>query len=186
MSNRQKILAAVVLITIGVAGRLLPHMWNAAPIAAVALFAACYLGYRYAAVVTIAAMLIGDFFLGFYSLPMMVSVYGSFLLIGLIGLSVRKDKSLTTVVGASLLSSIVFFLVTNGAVWLLGSMYAPGFAGLMESYAMGLPFFRGTLIGDLSYTLGLFGAFEAVRYLAEERLSRYNWLHEPKPRNTAV
>jgi len=81
---------------------------------------------------------------------------------GLIGLAVRRSKSVETVIGASLLGSVSFFLATNWAVWQFTSMYAHTPAGLFNCYLMALPFFRGTLMGDLFYTAVLFGSFESV------------------------
>lgn len=50
-------------------------------------------------------------------------------------------------------------------------MYERGLNGLIESYAMGLPFFRWTLLGDLFYTVVFFGTYElAIRVNKKSRL----------------
>ena len=36
--------------------------------------------------------------------------------------------------------------------------------GLMSCYAAGIPFLKGTLLGDLFYSLVLFGGFAIVQY----------------------
>ena len=48
-------------------------------------------------------------------------------------------------------------------------MYEQTFRGLMQSYEMGLPFFRNTLLGDLFYVALLFGAYELVLYVVRKR-----------------
>jgi len=59
---------------------------------------------------------------------------------------------------AALLASAVFFLVTNAVSWVRRDLpYDGGFAGLLQSYWMGLPFWRGTLVSDLFFTAVLFG-----------------------------
>ena len=61
-------------------------------------------------------------------------------LIALIGLWVRKNKSFATIAGSSLLSSVLFFLVSNFGVWAVQNMYPHTFAGLIECYMMAIPF----------------------------------------------
>lgn len=158
-----RILSPLLIIIFAVVMRLLPHPPNVAPIAAMALFGGVYLNKKYALVVPLIAMFISDIFLGFY--PEIVFVYGSFLLIGLIGLWLRSHKTFRNVLCASVISSILFFLITNFGVWLMGTMYDKSFAGLLEAYIMGLPFFRNTLLGDLAYVGLFFGSYEYMLYV---------------------
>lgn len=156
-------LLALTLIALGVIARLLPHPANVAPITALALFGGSYLPKRLALVVPLAALIVGDAFIGFYGWTML-AVYGSFLLVGLIGLWLRTHRTVSTIIGASLVSSLLFFLITNAAVWLDPiAGYPPGLPGLLASYTAGLPFFRPTLLGDLLYTSAFFGSYELVR-----------------------
>ncbi len=142
---------------------MLPHLPNFAPIAALALFGGTYLNKKYALIVPLAALIISDIFIGFYNPLVMLSVYGSFFLIGLIGLWLKNHKNIPNVLGASLFGSIVFFLITNFAVWAVPhSIYSHNLQGLLQSYIMGLPFFRNTLMGDLFYVGVMFGLYEIV------------------------
>lgn len=152
------------LITLGIAARLLPHPANFAPIGAVALFGGIYLTRRYSMILPLIAMFISDIFIGFYTWQIMASVYISFALTGLIGLWVRKNKKLSTVVGGTVLGSILFFLITNFSVWAFGTMYTHDFSGLTQSYIMAIPFFRNSLLGDLFYVGLLVGTYEAIGY----------------------
>lgn len=158
------------LIILAVFSRLIPHPANVAPVAGLALFVGTT-GLTYqtkqgkilAYSLPLIALLISDALIGFYTWQVMVSVYLGFLFTVGLGLLVRKYYSLETIILASLVGSIVFFLLTNAAVWAFTPMYAKTSAGLIESYTMAIPFFRNSLIGDLIYTAGLFGAYELAK-----------------------
>ncbi|HEX8965231.1 MAG TPA: DUF6580 family putative transport protein [Patescibacteria group bacterium] len=161
----------ILFIALAVILRLIPHIPNVAPIAAMALFGGVYLNKKYALIVPIIAMMISDIFLGFHNT--MIFVYGSFILTGLIGLYLRNHKNIATVIAASVTSSILFFLITNFGVWLMSGMYAKTLTGLMDAYVMGIPFFRNTVLGDLSYVGILFGSYEfALRIMPKLSFSK--------------
>lgn len=163
-----KILGPLLIILFAVLMRLVPHPANVAPIAAMALFGGVYLDKKYALIVPLIALFISDIFIGFHDT--MVFVYGSFLLTGVIGIWLRQRKSFLSIFLGALTSSILFFLITNFGVWLVGTMYPKNANGLLESYILALPFFRNTILGDLFYT-GLFvGGYE----LALALLDRFN------------
>lgn len=143
--------------------RLLPHPPNFAPIAAIALFGGVYLSRKFALGIPLLAMLLSDIFIGFYEPLLMISVYGSFVLCGLIGLWLKKRKKWYTVLGGSVAGAILFFIITNFSVWAFTPWYTKTLAGLIQCYAMALPFFRNTLLGDLFYVIVFFGAYELVR-----------------------
>lgn len=152
--------------------RFLPHAPNFAPITALALFGGTYLkDKRLAVILPLAAMLISDYFIGFYNLPILVSVYLSFGISGILGLQLRQHKNLSNILGVTLLASIQFYLITNFAVWAFGTMYPPTVGGLSQSYINALPFFRNTLLGDLFYVGVMFGLYEAVRFYLGKRRS---------------
>ena len=169
MDKKTKLIVSLILIVLAMATRNLPHLWNFAPIAAIALFAGVYLGRSYALILPPVAMFAGDIFLGFYSLPLMGVVYGSFMLIGLIGVWIKKHKSLETVIAASITASVVFFLATNLTYWQFSPLYTHDLVGLLTAFASALPFFRNTLLGDLFYTGVLFGAYEAVLLWSKQK-----------------
>lgn len=151
------------LILIGAALRLIPHPANFAPIAAIALFGGIYLSRKHALWLPLTAMVMSDFFIGFDSWESRATVYGSFLLIGLIGLLVRKKKNFATVVGGTVLGSVIFFLITNFAYFYPTVMYSHDLGGIIASYINALPFFRNTLLGDLFYVGVFAGSYELVR-----------------------
>jgi hypothetical protein len=157
------------LIFVGIVLRFLPHAPNFTPIAALALFGGAYLNRKYALILPIAAMALSDIFIGFDSLQSRVAVYGSFLIAGLIGMWIRQNKTFSRVVGGTLISSGVFYLVTNLVLLYPPTMYDHTVAGQIASYINALPFFRSTLLGDFFYVAVLFGSYELVRlYLAQK------------------
>lgn len=157
---------AVLLVLLGVVMRLVPHAANFAPISAIALFGGVYLSRKYALFLPLAALVLSDLVIGFDSIQSRLTVYGSFLLVGLIGLAVRKNKNALSIAGGALSGSMVFFLITNFAFFYPQTMYAHNLSGVLQSYYMGLPFFRNTLLGDLFYTGLLFGMYELAMYMS--------------------
>lgn len=155
----------LLLVLLAVSVRLLPHPANFTPLAAVGLFGAVYLPKRIGLLLPIIVLVISDFFIGYYGFTMFF-VYGSFLLTGIIGLLIRKKKTYLTVIGGTLLSSLLFFLITNFAVWAdPRSFYPKGVEGLQLSYIAGLPFFRNSLLGDLFFTGIFFGGYELLKII---------------------
>ena len=156
----RNLLAPIIIIGIAILLRLLPHPPNVASIAAMALFGGAYLDKRFALAIPLLALFASDIFIGFHST--MPFVYGSFVLTGIIGMWLRTRRNVKNIVFTTLGSSVLFFLITNFGVWFLGTLYPRTLDGLLQSYLMGLPFFRNTLIGDLVYAGMLFGGYEVI------------------------
>lgn len=154
-----KYLFTFVLLFIAAFSRIVPHPVNVAPITAIALFAGVYLERKHAFIIPLAAMFISDYFIGFYDAVLWV--YLSIILIGFIGLWLKKHRGILSTIGASVAGSVVFFLVTNFGVWL--TWYPQTWAGFIGCYTAAIPFFRNTMLGDLGYVAVLFGIYELVR-----------------------
>lgn len=165
---------AITIIFAGAAMRLVPHWPNFTPIAAIALFGGAYMSKKYLAfIIPFAALFLSDLLLGFHST--MPAVYISFAITVLLGIYMLRNPRFINIMGASLISTILFFLITNFGAWVGNPIYPQNFAGLMESYIAGLVFFNNgtygisfimnSLLGDLFYT----GLFFGVFYLAKLR-----------------
>lgn len=165
----EKISNPLFFILVAALLRLVPHLPNFAPIGAMALFGGVYLGRRQAVVLPLAAMFFSDIFLGFDGLASRISVYGSFVLISVIGIWLKKHRGIKTTVVASLSASTLFFVITNFSVWAFGTIYPKTVEGLGACFVAAIPFFRNTIAGDLFYVGVLFGAFELVKALAMEK-----------------
>lgn len=173
------VIAAVIL-------RLMPHFPNFAPVTAIALFGGAYLSKRAALVLPLVTIIISDYLLlyfspygtgfsGFHSLTEMfystiVFVWGSFLISSVIGVWIGRKKTAVRVAIGAILASLQFFIITNFGVWLLDGFYPMNFSGLIQSFVMGIPFYRGTFLGDLFYTGVIFGGFELIKHYSK-RLS---------------
>jgi hypothetical protein len=166
MNLKHKIVIALSLVAVAIVSRFMPHLWNMTPIAAVGILAGARLGWKWGIALPVLAMVISDIFIGFYSLPILLSVYFSFALAGLVGFLVRKTGIVGVILGGSALSAAIFFFVTNTAVWQWGIMYPHTFSGLLVSYIAGLPFFQNQIIGDLFFTTTLFAVWELGSALA--------------------
>ena len=140
---------------------LLPY--NFSPVAAIALFGAAMFSNRLLGfAIPLAIMLVSDVFIGFHDT--MWAVYGAFVAVGGIGLWVRRNPTMVSAIGGAILGSAIFFLLTNAACWLTMPEYTKDLSGLLSSYAAGLPFFRGTFVGDMVFTIVLFGSFKLAEY----------------------
>lgn len=153
---------ALVGMIIGAASlRFLPHPPNFSPIAAMALFAGAHITRRdQALVLPLAAMFLSDLFLGLHST--MWAVYGSIALVSAMSFVLRPQNGLARLGFATLSSSVVFFLITNFAVWLQEGMYEKTWSGLVAAYIAALPFFQNSLAGDFFFVSIVFGAWFLV------------------------
>jgi hypothetical protein len=156
---------------------------NFAPVAAIALFAGYYLrSSLMAALVPLSIMTITDWFIGGYDLRVMVTVYAMLTLpvffrsmirsrFGLAGESrLSAGFDVLGLFTCGLASSILFFVLTNFAVWVFFDYYDSSLAGLGRCYLRALPFFRFTLAGDAFFSLVLFGGYAiATRYMVVTR-----------------
>lgn len=157
-----KFWALTLMILAAAFTRLIPHYPNFTAVGAMALFGGAYFSKKYLAfIVPVAAMLVSDLFLGFYS--GMWVVYASFLVIVVIGMQIGQNKKPGRVLMASVTASVSFFLVTNFALFPPNTMYPQNLTGIMESYVAAIPFFSYTLIGDLFFVGIMFGAFEIAK-----------------------
>jgi len=166
MSNKTKIIIAVAIILLAAASRLIKHPFNFTPIVAMSIFAGCYLKKYWAVFLPLAAMLVSDYFIGFYDWQVMASVYVSVAAAFGIGWLLSKRFKWYNVALSALASSVLFFILTNFAVWAFFNWYPHTWAGLLNCFTLALPFFRNTLAGDIIYTGVFFGVYELANVLA--------------------
>lgn len=169
-------MALVAMIALAALSRLLPHPPNFSPVAAMALFAGAYFASRYwALAVPLLAMLVSDLALGALHGGLYVehltsvsslAVYACIALSSVLGFGLRGRVGGGSVLVHAVAGSVLFFLVTNLAVWLtatpLGGHPACA-AGLAPCYVAALPFFQWTLLGTMFYSALLFGGFALLR-----------------------
>lgn len=161
-----KVLLAILLLVIAVASRFLPHEPNFVPIGAIALFGGVVLNWRLAIWLPVTVMAISDLFIGAY--PGMVFTWLGFMLISVFGMSLRRAPMKLKLSLGPLGAGIIFFVVSNFGVWVMGGMYPPTLAGLANCYYMALPFFRTSLLADFTYSVVIFGVYEMALYGARK------------------
>lgn len=165
-------LAWSALVAVAVVGRLWQPvwngepLWNVTPMAAVALVAGTVFGSPLTAVsVPLVALVISNLVLPAYgSVAMAVVVYAAMAWPVLLGPFVLRASGrgalarAAAIAGGSLASSLVFFLTTNLACWVLDAgLYPRTAAGLAACYTAALPFYRWMPVGDLVWSGILFG-----------------------------
>ncbi len=150
------------MIVLAAIMRIVPHMPNFTPVTAMALFGGAYISNkRLAYAVPFIAMLLSDLVLGIHNT--MWAVYLSFAAIVTIGMFLREKNTVLKTAGAAVASSVLFFVVTNFAVWLAGGFYSMDLAGLVQCYVAAIPFYQYSVLGDLFYAGVMFGAFELAK-----------------------
>lgn len=165
--NRNTLSIAICsLVIFGVIIRLAPHEPNMTAITAIAIISSIYIGRRYAMLLPIVILLLSDIVIGFYDWRLMLSVYGSFALIGVLSWINKKNRTIIPM-GISLIGApLLFFLITNTVVWFFSPWYEQSISGLLYAYELGLPFLRNMLLGDVIYTATLIGVCEMCIALA--------------------
>src|SRR5690606_20233323 len=155
---RISIIAALILIV--ALSRLIP-IYNFSPLGALGLFGAAYFKRKWQVfLIPIAAIWISDllvnnilyasyypsftwFYDGFYW------QYGSYLLIALVGLLLFKRVNVSRVAIGALAATALFFFVSNFGAWVSSPLYPKTWGGLVTCLAAGIPFIKGTLLGNV-------------------------------------
>lgn len=169
-----RISVIVGLIFIVALSRLIP-MYNFSPLGALGLFGAAYFKRKWQIfIIPIAAIFLSDvlvnnilyasyypsftwFYDGFYW------QYGSYLLIALVGIYLFKKVTVSRVISGALIATVLFFFVSNFGSWVTSPLYPKTIGGLMTALAAGIPFIKGTLLGNLVFSGVLFGSFALLQ-----------------------
>ena len=160
-----KLVFALAFIIFAFTARFLEHAPNFVPIGALALWSGVYLSKKYSLFIPLLVMFLSDVLIGFYDWKVMSSVYAGFAIMGLLGWWARREKSVGNILFASLGGAVIFYIITNFAVWATSTWYSHNLYGLLSSYTLALPFFRNSLMGDLFYGAVFFGTYEGFLLL---------------------
>ncbi|MEE8153457.1 MAG: DUF6580 family putative transport protein [Phycisphaerales bacterium] len=158
-----------VLLVLGVAGRLLPHVANFTPVAAIALFAGFLFRRRLvAAAIPLAIMFASDAFLGPTPVGVKITVYLAILFPLVFAPLLRKRLSPVRIGGSALIAALFFYVVTTFAVWL--AYYPQTLGGFLECYGLGLPFLAKKLLGDLLWSGAIFGTYAVIKQVRTRKV----------------
>jgi hypothetical protein len=171
---RFSILTALILLA--AFSRIIPHPANFSPLGAIALFGAAHFSKKWhVLLIPIAATWLSDLFInnviysayypeftwfyeGFYW------QYLSYIIIALVAMPIFKHVNQKSILLGALSSTLIFFLISNVGCFVGNTFYPQSFMGLMTCYGAGIPFLKGTLLGDLFYSFVLFGGFAFAQY----------------------
>lgn len=176
---------AITLVGFGLMCRLWIETPNVQPVIAIALFGGMIFRQKWLAFMCpILVLAITDLRTGGYELSLLLSVYCSIALCGLIGWMISRNHEtirLGGLMGAATLSAILFFVFTNAAVWLFTSWYQPTLAGMLACYGAGLPFLKYTVLSTLFFA-GLFYGVQRSLLEINSAITRPVFLPtKPKP-----
>jgi len=186
MKNEMKVefFVLVLLISVGAWLRvMLQDLPNVAPVVATTLMAAMYFRRAtWALTVPLLTMAISDLFIGSYQLGLMAVVYCMLSL----PIACRKilqrhcalDQgaaarhganviaALLKFLGCAVVTSTLFFVVTNFSHWWIYHMYPHTVSGLAQCYVQAIPFFRYALVGDIVFATALFSIYAMAHAMA--------------------
>lgn len=162
----------LIIISAILLSRLAPHPANFTVIGALALLA----GHTYRKDSSIIWLSLGgliatDALMGFHST--IGFVYLGFILSGLLAYKMSSYQSVPAWLAKAVSGSLIFFVVSNGGVWLVDGMYPMTLSGLGQCYVAGLPFLKNQLLGDLVWTTSLVAAFAALSKLQGGRYEAF-------------
>ena len=155
--NLKKEIFPIGLVLILILSRLIPHPPNFTPIVAVAIMSGYLFKNIYLSFATLlVSMLVADAFIGFYE--NIFFVYLSLLFLVYIFYKLGRKINLKNLFLYSFAGSILFFIITNFGVWLLGSPgldnvpYEKNLQGLIKCYILAIPFIKNTVLSTLIFS----------------------------------
>jgi len=181
-------IVVIVLMILAAFSRLIPHVPNFTPTESIVIFGGAYLASRYMSVIIpIIVLYLSDFVINntiarsffpdvngivWWDNYMFYTI-GAIALIALISRVMLKKVNVLNVLGTVLVSSIIFFLLTNFGAWASAkSIYPQDANGLMMSYVAAIPFYKTSLFGNLLFTAIMFGSKELIESMMKAKNSK--------------
>ena len=155
----------LVLLTIifGIICRVIPHPPNFSPVTAIALFGGLnFSDKRVAYSAPLVILFLSDLILGISLINLFV--YTGFITVVFLG---TKIKSINF--GNIILSSFIFFLISNFGVWIIG--YPKNIEGLILCYTMAIPFFGYSIAGDLFFGYLFKFSFSRISSILQRKIN---------------
>ena len=162
---RENILTFFYIVILLAIGRLIPHPHNFTPILAAAIVVPYFINNKFLAImIPLLAMFISDLFIGLHS--GIFWIYGAIACSTLISdLTKNISKKYLHLGSMTLVSSLVFYFITNFGTWLfcpcnpviidgqmLWEFYPKNLDGFILNYTLALPFFKNSLMSTILYT----------------------------------
>ncbi len=177
-ANSKQTFLAIMLILLGVILRLLELIPNFSPVTAIALLGGAYLlDKRWSIIIPVTSLLISDILLGYknnypFFHNTIFFVYISYIIIVFLGWKLRTEKvNYVKVAGFAIVSSLLFFIISNIGVWLVGTLYERNLSGFITCFEMAIPFYKYTILGDVAYSILFFVVFNVIKNLTIIKLT---------------
>lgn len=166
MNNKQLVvLVGACVISVALRFAEIP-IWNVGSMAALSILCGAVIRHPAGILIPLAIRLLTDSLLhaktgyGFFSSwPFDYSAY--IVIFFLVGRNVTPSRA-STVFGGSLASIAIYFLASNFGVWMMETYYPHTAAGLVQCLIAGIPFAKGTLIGNMLFAPAFFFAWNAA------------------------
>ncbi len=167
--NALLVLVVVLMIIAAALSRVFFYPINYSPVIAMALFGGAVIkDKKFAFALPLFAMFLSDIMFevfnvapGFWGWGQVVS-YCILGLITVIGFRLKK-LSVINIAGFSIITSVVFYFLSNSSLWLLENptyrTYSQDFSGYISCMVAGLPFLEKGLFVDLAYSALFFGGY---------------------------
>jgi hypothetical protein len=153
---RKEILPIGLILILALA-RLIPHPPNFTPIIAVAIMSGYFFkNINLSFITLLISMLIADVFIGFYE--NVIFVYASLLLITYVFHKFSNKINFKNLFIYGFAGSLIFFIVSNFGVWILGSpgvndiAYEKSLSGIIQCYILAVPFFGNTFLSTVIFS----------------------------------
>lgn len=154
------------LVALDVVARILPHAPGFLPVAASGFFAGRMLRIPALAIaVPVLGMVLSDVALPGEDWRIQAVGFAAIAIPAVAGILTRRWRGVLPTVATIVPCSILFFLLSNGAVWAFSGMYPLTWQGLTQCYVAALPFLDKTILGDLFWTAVLFGGAWLVQHI---------------------
>ena len=127
--------------------RFVPHPPNFTSLIALSFYVPIIFGTIYIPII-VATFVITDFFIGFHSISLFTWI--SVIIIGIF--SKFFVNKISNKIFGLFLSCLLFFIVSNLGVWLLGQ-YGYSLTGLFQCFILAIPFFGNTILSTFIYAM---------------------------------
>ncbi len=165
-------ITTTLLILLVISSRFFSPTYGFTPILSIGIFGgALFMNKKWAYIIPILAIWLSDLFInnvvysqfneGFIFLyDGWYWQYGMYLLIPFLSILMFRNKiTVGKVLGMSVGTPVLFFLITNFGTWLTSGLYPLSMEGLTACFIMAVPFFKGYALGTLAYSTLLFGSY---------------------------
>lgn len=170
MQNNFKNFTLSILLILVFVSRLIPHPFNFSPVASIFLMAPLLFNdKKWSLIISFIPLIVSDILIGkflYHSDSLIydgfIWVYFSYLMAWLFSYKIGNSKGFII---NNLSASLIFFLITNAACWIINPMYSQNVFGLFECYVAGIPFYWNTLSGIIFYS--------SIIYLLEKSTNKF-------------